>query len=60
MKTQPPIHKTKISAILNLIAGVLFIMAAFHVLTGESGIDWMWIVVGTLFIIAGIWGFLPR
>jgi hypothetical protein len=58
MKSPQPVRKTIISAILNLVAGFLFIIAAFHIITGESGVDWMWLIVGILFIAGGIWGII--
>jgi hypothetical protein len=47
---------TNIHALFNIIAGLLFVAAAFHLLTGESGVDWMWLLVGILFLVGGAWG----
>ena len=44
---------TNIHALFNIIAGFLFVVAAFHLLTGESGVDWMWLLVGILFLAGG-------
>ncbi len=56
MKSQEKEHRLRTSAILNIIAGVLFFVAAFNPLTGESGINWIYIFVGAIFIGGGIWG----
>ena len=44
---------TNIHALFNIIAGFLFVVAAFQLLTGESGVDWMWLLVGILFLAGG-------
>ncbi len=56
MSTEEREHKLRTSAVLNIAAGVLFLVAAFNLLTGDRGIDWMYLLVGAVFVIGGIWG----
>jgi len=56
MASQQPGSKPKANAIFNIIAGILFFVAGFNILTGEVGVNWMWLIVGVLFIVGGIWG----
>jgi multisubunit Na+/H+ antiporter MnhB subunit len=56
MSKQDKAQRARTSAILNIAAGVLFLVAAFNLLTGEPGINWMYMIVGVLFIGGGIWG----
>lgn len=56
MNDQKLERRSRMSAIFNLVAGLLFLVAAFNIITGEPGINWMYIIVGVLFIIAGVWG----
>jgi hypothetical protein len=56
MNNQKSERRSRTSAIFNLVAGLLFLVAAFNILTGDPGINWMYIIVGVLFIIAGFWG----
>ncbi|MCC7355877.1 MAG: hypothetical protein IT330_19225 [Anaerolineae bacterium] len=56
MAPQQPINKQKANAIINIVAGLLFFVAAFNLLTGQGGVDWMWLIVGVLFVAGGIWG----
>ena len=49
-----------ISSILNLIAGALFVLAAFHVLTNDAGIDYPYIFIGIVFLVLGIMGIMNR
>ena len=56
MPTQQPNYKQRISAILNIIAGILFLAAAFHLLTGQGGIDWLSLIAGVIFVAGGLWG----
>ena len=53
-------RETNIHAWFNIITGLLFIVAAFRLLTGESGVDWIWLVVGILFLVRGAWGLRAR
>jgi hypothetical protein len=55
-----PANKFNYSAALNILAGVLFVIAAFHPLTGEQGVDYLYIFVGVLFAIAGIIGVVKK
>ena len=56
MTFQQPSHKQRISAILNIIAGILFLAAALHLLTGQRGMDWMSLLAGVFFVAGGLWG----
>lgn len=56
MNNQEKQHKVRTSAILNLVAGLLFIVAAFNLLTGDPIIKWMYVFIGVVFIIGGVWG----
>ena len=49
---------SNLSAWINLLAGVLWIVAAFHPITGEPGIDYWFILFGVFFLAAGILGLL--
>ncbi len=53
-------HKTPASSVINIIAGMLFLVAAFHVITGEAGIDYLYIIIGLLLLAAGITGTIKR
>jgi hypothetical protein len=48
-----PANTLKISASINLLAGVLWILAAFHPITGDAGVDYLDIVLGIFFLAAG-------
>ena len=55
--TQPvSSSKRKISAILNIIAGVLFLGAGFNIFGASPPPSWMWFVFSAFFIIVGVWG----
>jgi hypothetical protein len=55
--TQPvSSSKRKISAILNIIAGVLLLGAGFNILGASPAPSWIWFVFSALFIIVGVWG----
>ncbi len=56
MASQETHNKLRTSAILNIVAGALFLVAAFNLLTGDAGINWMYVLVGVVFIGGGIWG----
>jgi hypothetical protein len=57
MKKEPvKIHS--ISAAINILAGLLWILAAFHPLTGEPGVDYLFIVLGLFFLAAGFFGLM--
>jgi hypothetical protein len=49
-----------ISSILNLFAGVLFVLAAFHVITTEAGIDYTSMLIGIVFLVLGLMGIINR
>jgi hypothetical protein len=51
-----PINPMRISSAINLFAGVLWVIAAFHPITGGTGIDYWYIVFGVFFMAAGIVG----
>jgi hypothetical protein len=46
----------RISSAINLLAGVLWVIAAFHPITGGTGVDYWFIVFGVFFMAAGIVG----
>jgi hypothetical protein len=54
--SQQPKNRQRTNAILNIVAGLLFFAAAFYLLTGQKGVDWMWLLVGILFVAGGQWG----
>ena len=56
MAHQQSNNKQRTKAIFNIIAGFLFFVAAFNLFTGQSGVNWMWLLVGVLFVVGGIWG----
>ncbi len=61
MSTRDTDNKLRTSAILNIVAGLLFFVAAFNLLTGDPGVNWMYLVVGAIFVGGGIWGMVrPR
>ena len=53
-----PIHPMRISSAINLLAGTLWVVAAFHPITGGTRIDYWYIVFGVFFLVAGIVGLL--
>jgi hypothetical protein len=55
METKPA-NSSRTSALINLLAGVLWIIAAFHPITGGTGIDYWYIALGIFFLVAGILG----
>jgi len=48
--------KRKITAILNMIAGVLFLGAGLNIFGASPGPSWMWLVFAVFFVFAGVWG----
>jgi len=56
MHSQHPSRKQKANAVINLVASLLFLVAAFNLLGGGGRIDWPWIVVAVLFFAGGLWG----
>ncbi len=56
MASQDTHNKLRTSAILNIVAGALFFVAAFNILTGDPGINWMYMIVGAVFVGGGLWG----
>jgi hypothetical protein len=55
-----PTPKFNTASALNILAGVIFVAAAFHPLTGEPGIDYALIFIGLVFIIVGIAGMVKK
>jgi hypothetical protein len=47
-----------VSAILNILAGILFLYAAFNPLGAMPGSGWLYGALAALFIIAGVWGLI--
>jgi hypothetical protein len=58
MTSQQPGNKIRINAVLNIIAGVLFLGAAFNVITGQAGINWMALIASVICLAGGIWGLM--
>ncbi len=56
MGSQERENKLRTSSVLNIIAGALFLVAGFNLLTGGHRIEWMYLLVGAVFIGGGIWG----
>ncbi len=52
--------KFNTASALNILAGVLFVAAAFHPLTGEPGVEYAYIFIGALFILLGIAGVIRK
>ena len=46
------------SSMLNLFTGVLFVLAAFHPLTDDMGIDYVFIFIGIVFLVLGLMALL--
>lgn len=60
MTQQQPDNKKKTNAIFNIVAGILFFIAAFNLLTGQGGFDWLSLAAGILFVVGGIWGLMRQ
>jgi predicted branched-subunit amino acid permease len=58
MSTQQPKSKININAMLNIVAGLLFLGAAFNVITGQEGINWMALIASVICLAGGIWGLM--
>ena len=48
--------KRGISAILNIIAGLVFFGAGFNILGASPAPTWIWFVFSAIFIFVGVWG----
>ena len=55
MSTKDTDNKLRTSAILNIVAGLLWFVAAFNIFTGDPGVNWMYLVVGAIFVGGGMW-----
>ncbi len=55
-----PANKFNTASALNILAGVIFVAAAFHPLTGEPGVDYVYIFIAAVFIILGIVGMVRK
>ncbi len=60
MTRQQPDNKQKTNAVFNIVAGILFFIAAFNLLAGQGGFDWLSLVAGILFVAGGIWGLMRQ
>jgi predicted branched-subunit amino acid permease len=58
MTSQPPKSKININAMLNIVAGLLFLGAAFNVITGQAGINWLALIASVICLAGGIWGLM--
>ena len=56
MCTPDPSRKQQTGAVLNIVAGLLFLAAGFNLLGGGGTIDWLSLVLAGLFLAAGVWG----
>jgi predicted branched-subunit amino acid permease len=56
MTSQQPQNKIRINAMLNIVAGVLFLGAAFNVITGQDGINWLALIASVICLAGGVWG----
>ena len=56
MTSQQPGNKIKINAILNIVAGLLFLGATFNVITGQDGINWLALIASVICLAGGVWG----
>ncbi len=50
--------KRRISAIVNILAGVFALGAGFNILGATPGSSWVWLILGVLFILTGVWGLI--
>jgi len=50
--------KLKISATLNIIAGVLSLGAGVNIIGATPGPHWIYFALSAFFLIAGVWGLL--
>jgi hypothetical protein len=55
-KSPSPIFR-KISAVLNIFAGILFFGAGINIFGATPGPSWMWFIFSAFFVIAGVLGF---
>jgi hypothetical protein len=49
-----PANKNNLAAILFILAGVLFMLAAFHPFVARAGIDYVNFPIGAVFLVIGI------
>ncbi len=60
MNQQNPKNRRKFSAILTILAGVVFLAASFNPLGATPGPGWLWLVIGVVVIGMGVWGLLRK
>jgi predicted membrane channel-forming protein YqfA (hemolysin III family) len=60
MTKQDPTRMGKLSAILYILAGVVFLAASFNPLGATPGPGWPWLVIGVVFIGMGVLGLLRK
>jgi hypothetical protein len=58
MAKQESPAKRRISAIINIIAGLLALGAGFNILGATPGSSWVWLLLAVAFIAAGVWGLI--
>jgi hypothetical protein len=52
---QPKSPNRRISSIMIILAGVLFLGAGFNILGATPGPHWLWFLLAAAAILAGIW-----
>lgn len=60
MTNQDPARRGKISAIMFILAGVVFLAASFNPLGATPGPGWPWLAIGAVFIGLGVWGLVRK
>jgi hypothetical protein len=53
MENKSP-NKLNVAAVLNILAGVIFLLSVFHPFTAGTGIDYVYIPIGVVFLVVGI------
>jgi hypothetical protein len=51
-----PTNKINVAATLNILAGIIFLLAVFHPFTAGTGLDYVYIPIGVVFLVLGIAG----
>jgi len=60
MSQQNPKNRRKFSAIMTILAGVVFLAASFNPLGATPGPGWLWLVIGVVVIGLGVWALLRK
>jgi hypothetical protein len=51
-----PTNKINVAATLNILAGIIFLLSVFHPFIAGTGIDYVYIPIGVVFLVIGIMG----